>query len=425
VLEGLKPECRLCEAPKSLSQLVGGDLLRSILYSLLNPAHAYARDRERRPKFNLKEVLKEFIDEEELDDYAFRQGLYMKQYPRMICSWAYDEGLRRAKERAWRELLRRLEGGEVKPDDLSLQQLLEYFHEELLEDLEREGLVKRERLSRGFNHFMHVLLFTAHGEELIAERVLEEAFKDLRAASPGPHEAEEAGVGLTPSSTLTDFDEQKHTFDMLDLKETLINAAIKHPEGLDLTDDVLKARVPYHKSRASNVILLDKSGSMSMSYRIVGAVEAALGLRRLLEAEYRDDELWVAAYDHNLYPLEPGEIANVWPYGWTDIGQALDYARQLLSRREGSKNVFLITDGQPTASSSPGQTPFQSALRASMMLGEEGVRLNIIMLDDRSPGLRSLCEKMAELAGDANVTFVSNPLNLKSFIIKSYRESRR
>jgi hypothetical protein len=47
------------------------------------------------------------------------------------------------------------------------------------------------------------------------------------------------------------------------------------------------------------------------------------------------------------------------------------------------------------------------------------------MLDDRSPSLRSLCEKMAELAGDANVAFVSNPLNLKSFIIKSYRESRR
>ncbi len=421
----MKPECKLCEAPKTLTQLMGRDNLESLLYSLLNPGYAHAKDRDRKPRFNLRSLLEKFLDEAELDDYVFKQGLYMKQYPRVICSWAYDEGFRRAKEKAWKELLEKLERGEVKPEDIPLQQLIEYFHEELLAALEQEGYVKRERVSRSFSHFMHVLLFTAQGEELIAEKVLEEAFKDLRAAGVGPHEAEEVGVGLTPSSTLTEFDEYKHTFDMLDVGETLINAAIKHPDTLDLTDDVLKARVPYHKSRASNVILIDKSGSMSMGCRIVGAVEAALGLRRLLESEYRDDKLWVVAYDHNLYPLEPGEIANIWPYGWTDIGQALDYARQLLSKEDGSKNIFLITDGQPTTTSNPGQTPLQSALRASTMLREEGIRLNIIMLDNRSPSLRSLCEKMAELAGDANVAFVDNPLNLKSFIIKSYRAFKR
>jgi len=404
---------------------MGRDTIESLLYSLLNPSYAQMRDKQRRPTFNLRSLLEKFMSEADLDDYVFKQGLYMRQYPRVICSWAYDEAFRRAKEKAWRELLEKLERGEVKPEEIPLQQLIEYFHEELLEALEQEGYIKRERVSRSFSHFMHVLLFTAQGEQLIAEKVLEEAFKDLRAASLGPHESQEAGLGLTPSSTLVDFDEYKHTFDMLDLGETLVNAAIKHPESLDLTEDVLKARVPYQMSRASNVILIDKSGSMSMGCRIVGAVEAALGLRRLLEAEYKDDKLWVVAYDHNLYLLEPGEVANIWPYGWTDIGQALDYARQLLSKEEGSKNIFLITDGQPTTTTNPGQTPLQSALRASTKLREEGIRLNIIMLDNRSPSLRSLCEKMAELAGDANVAFVDNPLNLKSFIIKSYRDIKR
>mgnify|MGYP000011623303 CR=1 FL=1 len=421
----MKPECKLCEANKTLSQLMGRENLESLLYSLLNPGYAQLKDRMNRPKFNLRSLLERFLDENNLDDFVFKQGLYMKQYPRVICSWAYDENFRRAKERAWRELLEKLEKGEIKPSDIPLQQLIEYFHEELLAALEEEGYVKRERVSRSFSHFMHVLLFTARGEELIAEKVLEEAFKDMRAASIGPHESDETGIGITPSSVLMDYDEYKHTFDMLDIPETMINAAIKHPEDLDLTEDVLKARVPLHKSRASNVILIDKSGSMSMGCRIVGAVEAALGLRRLLEAEYKDDRLWVVAYDHNLYPLEPGEVANIWPYGWTDIGQALDYARQLLSREEGSKNIFLITDGQPTTTSHPGQTPLQSALRASNMLREEGIKLNIIMLDNRSPSLRSLCEKMAELAGDANIAFVDNPLNLKSFIIKNYKEIKR
>ncbi|MCX8204673.1 MAG: VWA domain-containing protein [Candidatus Nezhaarchaeota archaeon] len=421
----MKPECRLCEdLPKTLSQLLGRENVESILYGLLNPSYAYLKDKERRPRFNLRQLLERFMDEADLDDYILRRGLYVKQYPRVICSWAYEEEVRVAKERAWRELMKMLERGEVGREDLSLQQLIEYFHEELLDMLEEEGYVKRERVSRGLSHYMHAILFTTKGEELIAERVLEEAFREMRVSSPGPHDAEEGGLGLTPSSTLTEFDEHKHTFDMLDIEETLINAAIKYPESLDLTSDVLKARIPYHRSRASNVILIDKSGSMSMSCRIVGAVEAALSLRKLLEEEYREDKLWVVAYDHNLYPLEPGEVANIWPYGWTDIGQALDYARQLLLGEDRNKNIFLITDGQPTTSSIPGQTPLQSALRASAMLREEGIRLNIIMLDSRSPSLRSLCEKMAELAGDANVVFVDNPLDLKSFVVKSYRDLR-
>ncbi|MEM4700302.1 MAG: vWA domain-containing protein [Candidatus Nezhaarchaeales archaeon] len=422
----MKPECLLCEEPaKTLSQLLGRDGLESILYSLLNPSYAYLKDRERGAKFNLRQLLERFVDEGDLDDYVLRRGLYVRQYPRVICSWADGEEVRRAKEGAWRELMRMLERGEVRGDELPLQQLIEYFHEELLAALEEEGYVRRERVSRGLGHYMYAILFTTKGEDLIAERVLEEAFKEMRASSPGPHDAKEGGLGLTPSSILTDFDEYRHTFDMLDLSETLVGAAVRHPKDLDLTEDVLKARVPYHKSRASNVILIDKSGSMSMSYRIVGAVEAALGLRKLLEEEYREDRLWVVAYDHNLYLLEPGEVANVWPYGWTDIGQALDYARQLLQEEDRNKNIFLITDGQPTTSSIPGQTPVQSALRASAMLREEGIRLNIIMLDSRSPSLRSLCEKMAELAGDSCIVFVDNPLDLKSFIIKNYGDFRR
>lgn len=405
---------------------MGEKNVESILYSLLNPLHAQARDREAKIKLDLTKFLKRFMEDEDEDvhEYLIKRSIYTRYYPRVILSWNYSEGMRRARERAWKELLEKLKRGEVEPSEISLQQLVEYFHEELLLALEEEGYVRREKVSRSLSHFMNILLFTPKGERLLAEKILEEAFKEMKVSSVGPHESEKEGLGLAPSSMIVDYDEYKHTYDMLDITETMVNAALKHPADLDLTEDVLKAREPLHMCRASNVILIDKSGSMSMNYRMVGAIEAALSLRRLLEEEYIDDKLWIVAYDHCVHPMDVGDLANLWPYGWTDIGQALDYARELLSREDGVKNVFLITDGQPTASSRLYQTPIESALKASERLKDDNVRLNIILLDCGSPNFRSICEKMAELAGDANIAFVENPLDLKCFMLKSYRELR-
>lgn len=84
----------------------------------------------------------------------------------------------------------------------------------------------------------------------------------------------------------------------------------------------------------------------------------------------------------------------------------------------------MITDGEPTATHHRNQTPEESAFRAAYLAGKMEINLNIIMLD-RRPELLLLCEKMVRLNGNATLTHVKNPLNLKEFIVKSFVERRK
>ena len=91
---------------------------------------------------------------------------------------------------------------------------------------------------------------------------------------------------------------------------------------------------------------------------------------------------------------------------------------KLLNKRNGNKNIILITDSEPTTTSN-NQLPEDNMYRAAYLSGKENIRLNIIMLD-KSQNLRLICEQMANLNGNSTVVYVENPLNLKEFLIHSF-----
>jgi len=155
-----------------------------------------------------------------------------------------------------------------------------------------------------------------------------------------------------------------------------------------------------------------------------GGIMAALAFRELLEREFKEDKLHIVAYNQKPRLISRGEIVKLKPYGYTDIGQAIDFAIEILSKEDGNKSIFLITDGEPTSTNKRNQTPEESALRAAYRAGKEDILLNIIMLD-RRPELRCICEHMAMLNGRASVTYVNNPLSLKEFVIKFFYDQRR
>lgn len=49
---------------------------------------------------------------------------------------------------------------------------------------------------------------------------------------------------------------------------------------------------------------------------------------------------------------------------------------------------------------------------------------HIVMLD-KKPILRTICDKIAALNGQAAVAYVDNPLNLKEFVIKTVIDRKR
>ncbi|MFQ5998118.1 MAG: VWA domain-containing protein [Candidatus Bathyarchaeia archaeon] len=420
----MKPECELCkeEEASNFSSAFGQDMTENLLYNLFNREAGQSKNASR---IDISKMIKErthndpyFSQEsnEELQNWAQnREPGWLQEYSRM----------KEAKQKAWNEILDKLKKGELHSSDLPVDQLMQNFLSMIIEGLTGEGLIDLKL----YRHWMYQNIYIAHpeftekSEKIIAKKVLEEAFASLKKLSLGEHEVKETGYGDYPSHVLREYDNYLHTYDMLDIQETLVSTAIRDSQGFEIKDEDLKARIPLHKSQSSNAILIDSSYSMRGD-KFRGGIMAALAFRELLNEDFKEDSMHVIAYNQKPVSLSPGQIIKLRPYGYTDIGQALDLAIERLSKEDGNRNIFLITDGEPTASFYRDQTPEESTLRAAFVAGKEEIRLNIVMLD-RRPELRRICEKMAKLNGNSILTYVDNPLNLKEFVIRSFIDFKR
>ena len=423
----MKPECEACRETggQGLSSIFGREIAEKLAYLMFNPEAPLG---DEGGKLDLEQLTgSEKLDgwNDALDEILaemIREGAGGIDYRRWM-----EERLRRerARDKAWQNILERIKKGELNPEDIPLKQMLRNFSKKIAEGLAEDGLLDI-KLQRRFGYpepYLGYAQFTVEGERVIARKVLEEALLNLEKLGIGTHEVKEAGFGVYPSNILREFDEYKHSYDLIDIQETLLSTAIRDPEKMRISDEDLKARIPLHKARTSNVILLDVSNSMA-GVKFKGGVMAALALRQLFEEEYKDELLHVVAYNDEPFIVPPGHLLRLRPSGFTDIGRAIDLSLELLSREEGNKNIFLITDSEPTASYKREYSPVENSYRAAFLAGREKVRLNIIMLDKRAV-LRSICERMAELDGNASVVYIDNPLCLKEFIIKTFVDHKR
>ena len=421
--------CDPCKQPArtsaGLSSTFGKDFTEKLIYGIFNP-DAFGKTEDE--NIDLEQMMASYMDNipddvlenyiQELVDEARGNWLYRD----WLESFAKKEV---AREKTWRDLIERIGNGSLKSSNIPMKEMLRSFNKVILESLAEEGLLNLKMQKHHLYPKVQVgyAEFTLESEQIIAKKVLDEAFKSLEAEGFGIHEVNEGGYGNYPSNILTNHDEYLHTYDMLDIQETLVSAAFRDPRKLSLTQDQLKSRIPLRKVKSANIILLDISYSMH-GIKFKGGMMATLALRQLLEDEFKEDVLHVVAYNDEAFSIPSGEALKLKPHGNTDIGRAIDLSVQMLAKEDGNKNIFLITDSEPTASYNYAQTPEENAYRATYLAGKEEIRLNIIMLD-RKPELRRICERMATLNGNAAVTYVENPLNLKEFMIKMFVNRRR
>ncbi|MCP8309291.1 MAG: hypothetical protein H3Z54_11475 [archaeon] len=421
----MKPKCKICgREDKSLTSILGKEIVDELVYGLFNPESLPSQKEQ---KIDIETLIQNHLDEieegEEKSNEHYAISLtshYLEKYYKKCLK------LKRAKEEAWKEIVEKIRRGELKPSNLPLKQLIERLIEILAEELTKENLLEPKLILERRLHkdlYERYYTFTPESQKIIAQKVLEEAFIHLERCGIGLHEMNEAGIGIYPSYIIREYDEFLHSYDNLDIQETLISTASKDPVNMKILESDLKARIPLHKAKSSNAIVIDKSGSM-YGRKIKGAIMAALGLKELLEMNYNEDALHVIAFDYKPYLIPSGEIIKLGADGSTDIGHVLDFTREILAKEDGNRNIFLITDSEPTVSYYLGQTPVQSALRASYLTGREGIRMNIMMLDN-NPRLRDICDEMAKMNGNSTVAFIDDPLNLKEVVIKSFIDHKR
>jgi uncharacterized protein with von Willebrand factor type A (vWA) domain len=115
--------------------------------------------------------------------------------------------------------------------------------------------------------------------------------------------------------------------------------------------------------RTATVVLLDLSKSMKYENRYVAAKKVALALIGLIRSRYVQDRIAVVGFstsarlipEHEI-PFLPWDEDN--PY--TNFEEAFAIGQHVLARMKGCRRqMFLITDGEPTAHREAGQLFFQ------------------------------------------------------------------
>lgn len=96
------------------------------------------------------------------------------------------------------------------------------------------------------------------------------------------------------------------------------------------------------------VLLLDVSGSMAEGDKLTAAKKALLALYTAVRRRYPDSIVDIVAFDSEVRPMDLVELWEAKPGSFTNTGEALHVAHQLLrSSRATRKELYLITDGLP------------------------------------------------------------------------------
>jgi uncharacterized protein with von Willebrand factor type A (vWA) domain len=278
---------------------------------------------------------------------------------------------------------------------------------------------------------------TARAMRKIGERALEDIFGHIDRGLSGEHTLTRYGWGVER------LDETKrYAFGdafVIDTNGTVMNALRRNGGGtpVSLSADDFEVYQTASLNECSTVILLDMSYSMLHGGRFQAGRRVALALDSLIRAKFPRDTLHVAAFSYFVLPLESHMLLDTYwidPRG-TDFPEALRVAREMLAKRKGgTRQIVMITDGEPHANSTgwgwSGLTDggwsmrqaMEDTLREVNHCTREGITVNTFMLDTE-PVVTTFIKTMARL--NSGRIFFADPRRLGEYLIVDYMKNRR
>jgi uncharacterized protein with von Willebrand factor type A (vWA) domain len=188
-------------------------------------------------------------------------------------------------------------------------------------------------------------------------------------------------------------------------------------------------------TRSATVLMLDVSLSMPMRDNFLAAKKVAMALHSLISSQFPRDFLGMVTFSKVARELRPEHLPEVsWDFDYgTNMQHGLLLSRRMLARQTGTKQVIMITDGEPTAHFEPGMDePFFSyppvretvdaTLREVNRCTRDGIRINTFMLD-ASGYLKAFVEKLTQL--NRGRAFFTTPETLGDYVLVDFIEQRR
>ncbi len=268
----------------------------------------------------------------------------------------------------------------------------------------------------------------------IGQKALGDLFERLDRDRLGRHDSVHAGVGIETEHTTKPY-EFGDPF-RLDVEETVRNALRRAGPGLPvrLTPDDFEVERTELTTRAATVLMVDLSLSMPMRDNFLAAKKVTMALHSLISERYPRDFLGIVGFSEVARELKPEDVPEVsWDFVYgTNMQHGFLLARRMLARQPGTRQIIMITDGEPTAHIEADGQPFfsyppvprtiEETLKEVLRCTREGIRINTFMLDP-SYHLREFVERVTRM--NRGRAFFTTPEDLGDYVLVDFIEQRR
>ena len=278
------------------------------------------------------------------------------------------------------------------------------------------------------------LELTPRGMRQVGKNALDDLFRKLDKDALGRHRMSATGIGHE-----RDHDTKPYEFGdpfNLNIERTVRNAIRRTGGGtpVRLSPEDFEVERTEQLTRTSTVLMLDLSLSMPMRDNFLPAKKVAMALHSLISTQYPRDYLGIVGFSEVARILQPEQLPEVsWDFVYgTNMQHGFLLARQLLARRAGTKQIIMITDGEPTAHIDPHGDVFfsyppvpetvEATLKEVARCTREDIRINTFMLDANSY-LKQFVEKMTRM--NRGRAFFTTPDTLGDYVLVDFIEQRR
>jgi uncharacterized protein with von Willebrand factor type A (vWA) domain len=275
---------------------------------------------------------------------------------------------------------------------------------------------------------------TPRGVRRLGQKALADLFGQLNKDRIGDHSQTSVGSGH-------DREETTKTYEYgdplnLHLSTTVHNAVRRGGSGVPvrLLPEDFEVVESEALARSATVLLVDLSMSMPMRDNFVPAKRMAMALQTLISSKFPRDYLGIVGFSEVAREIRPDEIPTaMWDYVYgTNLQHALALSRRLLAHQHGTKQIIVVTDGEPTAHIDDygevffNYPPIPETLRRTMAevirCTRAGIVINTFALDLQRTHY-PFVEQIARVNGGR--TFYTTPDALGGYVLVDFLQHRR
>jgi len=312
----------------------------------------------------------------------------------------------------------------------NLQQATGMTFEEFRDYLEEQGLLKESEGVPG------TFTPTAKADREIQKAAFEEIFTGLKKDGQGGHTVNRPGIGgeKLPETRAYEFGDPIQDINFT----SSIGNALRRTgfDDFSMEEQDLETHERDHLTSCATAILIDISHSMILygEDRITPAKKVAMALVEYIQQKYPKDTIDVILFGDDAELVEVDKIArvSVGPFH-TNTKAGLRMAQQVLMRRkQANKQIFMITDGKPSAIWEDGalyKNPFgldpkitQQTINEAVALRRKGITITTFMITTDSY-LQEFVNDLT-IANKGKAYFASLD-NLGKFLFADYARNKK